>query len=181
MSLAHTATHPQLPPTRAAANAAVASVPSTLRGEIALALPMRHAGVRTLVLRYELQGPADAPVVFLAGGISAHRHASASTAFPESGWANALVAAGRALDPARHRILAFDYVGADGHLDAPIDTTDQADAIAALLNALDIDQLRAFVGYSYGAMVGLQFAARHPTRLQRLVAVSGAHKPHPYA
>ena len=181
MSLAHTATHPILPHTRAAAADAAVAVPTTLRGEIALALPMRHAGVRTLVLRYELQGPADAPVVFLAGGISAHRHASASTAFPESGWANALVAAGRALDPARHRILAFDYVGADGHLDAPIDTTDQADAIAALLNALDIDQLRAFVGYSYGAMVGLQFAARHPTRLQRLVAVSGAHKPHPYA
>ena len=181
MSLASTAPHPILPHTRAAAADAAVAVPTTLRGEIALALPMRHAGVRTLVLRYELQGPADAPVVFLAGGISAHRHASASTAFPESGWANALVAAGRALDPARHRILAFDYVGADGHLDAPIDTTDQADAIAALLNALDIDQLRAFVGYSYGAMVGLQFAARHPTRLQRLVAVSGAHKPHPYA
>ena len=41
--------------------------------------------------------------------------------------------------------------------------------------------LHAFVGYSYGALVGLQFAARHPQRLQQLVAVSGAHRAHPYA
>jgi len=181
MSLVNAAPPPEHPETCTGATTADAAAPTAQRGEIAVALPMRHAGVRTTALRYELQGPAGAPVVFLAGGISAHRHASASAAFAEAGWANALVAAGRALDPARHRILAFDYVGADGKLDAPIDTSDQADAIALLLDALEIDRLRAFVGYSYGAMVGLQFAARHPSRLQRLVAVSGAHKPHPYA
>jgi len=79
------------------------------------------------------------------------------------------------------QILAFDYLGADGQLDVPIDTADQADAIAALLDALNIRQLRAFVGYSYGAMVGLQMAIRHPQRLAQLVAVSGAHRAHPYA
>ena len=52
---------------------------------------MRHAGVRQVVLRYEVQGPVDASVVFVAGGISAHRHVSASEAFPEAGWANSLV------------------------------------------------------------------------------------------
>ena len=181
MSLAPTVPHPPSPSVRGSAAVADAATPSTQRGQIAVALSMRHAGVRTTTLRYELQGPAGAPVVFVAGGISAHRHVSASAAFAEAGWANALVAGGRTLDPARYRILAFDYIGADGHLDAPIDTTDQADAIALLLDALEIDRLRAFVGYSYGAMVGLQFAARHPARLQRLVAVSGAHKPHPYA
>src|SRR3546814_5668187 len=92
-----------------------------------------------------------------------------------------LVGAGRALYPARHRILAFDYVGADGTLVALIDPGDQADAVAGLLDALDIDALHAFVGYSYGALVGLQLAARHPGRVHRLVAVSGAHRPHPYA
>ena len=157
------------------------TVASAVRGEIAICLPMRHAGTRELRLRYEVQGPADAPAVFVAGGISAHRHVSASEVFAERGWADALVAAGRTLDPARTRVVAFDYVGADGRLDAPIDTTDQADAIALLLDALRIGRLQAFVGYSYGAMVGLQFAARHPARLRRLVAVSGAHRPHPYA
>jgi homoserine O-acetyltransferase len=151
------------------------------RGEIALTLPLRHAGTRSLRLRYEIVGVAGAPVVVLAGGISAHRHVAANAVFAEKGWAEGLVAAGRALDPAQRRILAFDFIGADGQLDAPIDTADQADALRALLDTLGIAQLSAFVGYSYGALVGLQFALRHPARVAQLVAVSGAHRPHPYA
>lgn len=151
------------------------------RGELVLSLALRHAGERRLRVAYELVGPADAPVVLVAGGISAHRHAAANALCPEAGWANDLVGAGRTLDPARRRVLGFDYLGSDGQLDAPIDTADQADAAAALLDALAIDTLQAFVGYSYGALVGLQFAIRHPRRLARLVAVSGAHRAHPYA
>ena len=154
---------------------------AALRGEIVVELAMRHAGTRSVRLRYELQGPADAPVVFVAGGISAHRHLAPSDVFPEAGWLNALVGAGRALDPGRRRLLAIDFIGADGSLDVPIETADQADAIAHLLDALALRRLHAFVGYSYGALVGLQLAARHPQRLQHLVAVSGAHRAHPYA
>ena len=156
-------------------------VPQARRGEIELPLQLRHAGPRSVRIAWELSGPADAPVVFVAGGISAHRHIAANPQFPEAGWANDLVGGGRALDPARCRLLGFDYVGADGRIDAPIDTADQADAVAALLDALGIARLHAFVGYSYGALVGLQFAARHAERLERLVAVSGAHRAHPYA
>ncbi|WP_407352465.1 homoserine O-succinyltransferase [Luteimonas sp. R10] len=151
------------------------------RGSVEVDLALRHAGTRRVRLAWEIQGAAGAPVVLVAGGISAHRHVASSSAFPERGWVQDLVAAGRALDPAHCRILAFDYVGADGRLDAPIDTADQADAVAALLDALRIPRLQAFVGYSYGALVGLQLAARHPARLERLVAVSGAHRAHPYA
>jgi homoserine O-acetyltransferase len=93
---------------------------------------------------------------------------------PSQGWAEGLVAEGRALDPSTRRILAFDYVGACGGIDAPIDTADQADAVALLLEALGIDALEAFVGYSYGALVGLRLAVRHPRRVRKLVAVSGA-------
>jgi homoserine O-acetyltransferase len=152
-----------------------------LRGEISLRLDLRHAGIRQVTLRYELLGEAGLPVVFVAGGISAHRHVVASETFPENGWANALAQAGRALDPTRRRLLAIDYVGADGKLDVPLETADQADAIVQLLDALKIEQLHAFVGYSYGALVGLQLAARHPSRLRKLIAVSGAHRAHPYA
>ena len=151
------------------------------RGSIDAVLATRHAGTRRLRLQYELAGPEDAPVALVAGGISAHRHVAANALDPSPGWAQGLLDAGRALDPARWRILAFDYVGADGELDAPIDTADQADAVALLLDALGIAQLAAFVGYSYGALVGLQLAVRHPQRLRRLLAVSGAHRPHPYA
>ena len=156
-------------------------VTHSLRGEIDIRLDLRHAGIRQVTLRYELLGEAGLPVVIVAGGISAHRHVVASTAFPENGWANALAQPARALDPARRRLLAIDYVGADGKLDVPLETADQADAIVHLLDALGIAKLHAFVGYSYGALVGLQLAARHPDRLRKLVAVSGTHRAHPYA
>lgn len=170
---------PHLPSTRPG-QAGAATVPAS-RGELQVELAMRHAGSRRLTLAWESQGPVDAPVVLVAGGISAHRHVSASAAFPERGWLDGLVGPGHALDPRTRRILAFDFVGADGRLDAPIDTADQADAAAALLAGLGVGSVDAFVGYSYGALVGLQFAARHAQTLQRLVAVSGAHRAHPYA
>jgi homoserine O-acetyltransferase len=151
------------------------------RGSLDAVLRTRHAGTRKLRLNYELVGPADAPVVFVAGGISAHRHVAANAQDAAPGWAQGLLDAGRTLDPAKLRILAFDYVGADGSLDVPIDTADQADAIGLLLDALGIATLDGFVGYSYGALVGLQLAVRHPQRLCKLVAVSGVHRPHPYA
>ena len=152
-----------------------------VRGCIDAVLATRHAGARKVRISYELVGATDAPVAFVAGGISAHRHVAANAADASRGWAQGLTDPGRTLDPARHRILAFDYIGADGSLDAPIDTADQADAIALLLEALGIDTLAVFVGYSYGALVGLQLAQRHPARLQQLVVASGAHRPHPYA
>lgn len=151
------------------------------RGVVDAVLAMRHAGPRHLRLQHELVGPPGAPVVLVAGGISAHRHVAANALDATPGWAQGLLDPGRTLDPARCRVLAFDYVGADGTIDAPIDTADQADALALLLDSLGIDALEAVVGYSYGALLGLQLAARHPARLRRLVAVSGAHRPHPYA
>lgn len=163
-----------------AASAIVAAVPAT-RGAVEILLPMRHAGARRVRIAYEIAGAAGAPVVLVAGGISADRHLAPNAASHDAGWAAHLVGPGRALDPTRRRLLAIDYLGADGTLDVPIDATDQADAMAAVLESLGVDVLHAFVGYSYGALVGLQFAARHAARLQRLVAVSGAHRAHPYA
>ncbi len=162
-------------------NVAGVAVVQTMRGEFATVLALRHAGVHPVRLRYEWTGPLDAPVVVLAGGISAHRHVAANAAFPEKGWAEGLVADGRALDPRQLRVLAFDFIGADGAIDVPIDTADQADALAVLLDHLGIARLQAFVGYSYGALVAQQFAVRHAPRVERLVVVSGAHRAHPYA
>ncbi len=150
------------------------------RGTLDCTLSLRHAGDRQVQLFYEWVGDAALPVLLVVGGISAGRHVAASAAFPQGGWWDAQVGDGRALDPSTHAILAIDWLGADGNLDAPIDPADQADAIATLLDALDIDALAGFIGCSYGAMVGLQFAARHPARLQRLVAISGTDRAHPY-
>lgn len=160
-------------------DATSSDAPQAVRGRVPARLSLRHAGERDLQIAYEWIGPPGAPVVVAAGGISAHRHVVASEAFPEPGWWQ--TQSGVGLDTTRVRILAIDWIGADGTLDAPIDSADQADALAAVLDALGIDTLAAFLGSSYGAMVGLQFAARHPRRLGRLVAISGAHRSHPYA
>src|SRR5262245_47954403 len=49
-----------------------------VRGEFAAVVSMRHAGPCPVRLRYEWVGPASAPVVVLAGGISAHRHVASN-------------------------------------------------------------------------------------------------------
>ncbi len=151
------------------------------RGTLDCTLSMRHAGDHAVRLRHEWIGDTSLPVVLVAGGISANCHVAASDAFPRPGWWDGQVGQGRALDPSSHRVLAIDWLGADGQLDVPIDPADQADAIAALLDALDIHALAGFVGCSYGAMVGLQFAARHPRRLRHLVAISGTDRAAPHA
>ena len=151
------------------------------RGEVVVSLALRHAGTRIVTLRYEVCGDAALPAVFVAGGISANGHVGSSEAFADAGWWEAQAGAGRALDPRRHRLVAFDWLGSDGSLDAVIDPADQADAIAAVLDALRIERLAVFVGCSYGAMVGLQFALRHGDRLGQLVAISGAHRAHPFS
>ncbi len=150
------------------------------RGEFDLVIAMRHAGSRSVRVRWQRLGNPDAPTVVVQGGISADRNAGAATD-TGPGWWQVQIGADRALDPERLQVVSIDWLGADGTLDAPIDTADQADAISATLDRLRIARIAAFVGCSYGALVGLQFAVRHPARLQKLVAISGAHRPHPYA
>ncbi|MGH8029344.1 MAG: alpha/beta fold hydrolase, partial [Arenimonas sp.] len=173
---------PSLEPATATAGRAECREPDTTcvarRGRCVVTLPLQYAGPRRVSLAWECLGADDAPVLVVAGGISAGRHVAANEADATPGWWEAQV---DALDPTRHRVLAIDWLGSDGDLDVPIDTADQADAIASVLDHLGIARAQAFIGASYGAMVGLQFAARHPHRIGALLAISGAHRPHPFA
>jgi homoserine O-acetyltransferase/O-succinyltransferase len=146
------------------------------RGELRHVMQLRHGGIAGFTLRYELTGPSGAPLLLVAGGISAGRHVIASGALPESGWWQAQATAFR-----EYRILAMDWVGADGTIDLPIDPADQAEAIAWLLDELGEAKAAAFIGASYGAMVGMHLAARYPERLGGLLAISGAGSAHPFA
>jgi len=125
-----------------------------------------------------LLGQPEAPLIIVAGGISAGRHVLASNEFPEAGWWQAQ---SLSLDPASHRILAIDWVNSDGAIVRPIDPADQAEAIAQLLNHLAIERAAAFIGASYGAMVGMHFAALFSERLGGLLAISAADRAHPFA
>ena len=124
-------------------------------------------------------GAPDAPTVVVQGGISAGRDVVA----PEgeaAGWWQALVGDGRAIDLNRYRVLSIDWLSPAELGDATaISSADQANAISALIDALGIGRIAAFVGSSYGAMVGLAFAKAHPWQLDRLVLLAGAHRAHP--
>ena len=152
-------------------------------------LSPRHGdGIREVNVRYALYGAAAAPVVIVQGGISATRYAGDCDG--QAGWWDEIVGADCAIDTRRFRVLSIEWLahtdfetyGADeaGELRA-VGSEDQADAIAALLVELGIRRAHAFVGASYGAMVALAFAARHPERVNRLVAIAGAHCAHSLA
>jgi homoserine O-acetyltransferase len=51
--------------------------------------------------------------------------------------------------------------------------------IAAALDDAGIDRAHAVIGASYGGMVALAFAERYPDKLERLIVIGAAHRPHP--
>lgn len=149
------------------------------RGTQRIGLKPRHGDAPCVAhVRWSLQGPAGAPLLVVQGGISADRAVGAE-AGPDAWWRE-IVGAGLPLDVRRLRILSIDWLdrAALGGARA-VDSADQAEAIAGLLDAFGVRAAHAFIGASYGAMVGLAFAARHPARLRHLVAISGAHRAHP--
>ena len=73
------------------------SLPPANRGEVEVAFCLRHAGMRTLRLRYESVGAAGLPVVLVAGGISADRHLAPNAVDDAAGWWPSQVGEGRAL------------------------------------------------------------------------------------
>ena len=155
-----------------------ASPGRAIRGELPLSLKLRHGGDVAAILRYELVGRDDRPLLIVAGGISAGRHAVSSADFPETGWWEVQKSAFAA---DRYRILSIDWLGSDGALDLPIDPADQADAIAHLLIELGTARAAGFIGASYGGMVGMQLAARHPGCVGSLLAISASAHSHPYS
>ncbi|KRE99984.1 alpha/beta hydrolase [Frateuria sp. Soil773] len=141
--------------------------------------PKYGQGPRQVDVRYLWCGAADAPTLIVQGGISASRDVVALDGEQAPGWWQALVAAGGAIDLDRYRVLSIDWLTPAELGAGAVSSEDQADALAALLRALGIVQVHAFVGSSYGAMVALAFAARHPRAVDRLVLLAGAHRPHP--
>ena len=136
---------------------------------------------------YASYGPEDAPAVFVLGGISAHRFVCGGPDGTE-GWWPGVVGPGVALDPDRYRIVSIDWLGGAGDSGGPpavesglpvVTTEDQAHAVVAVLDHLEIKKLHAFVGASYGGMVGLVLAMLYPERVSRLLVLCAAHRSHP--
>ncbi|MBK5911869.1 hypothetical protein CCR85_10250 [Rhodothalassium salexigens] len=120
----------------------------------------------------------DAPLVAVAGGISAGRVVArdADASAPTAWWAE-VARSGGGVDLDAVRMLSFDMLPNAGETATTITTNDQARALAAALDGLGVERLAAYIGSSYGGMVGLAFAADHGHRLGRLAVISAAHRP----
>ena len=153
-------------------------------------LPLEHGGVlHDARIGWRLHGDAGRPLVVVLGGISADRHVAACDDQPHAGWWQPMIGRGRPVDLDGVCVLGVDWLGGFGASTGPragedfpvVGSRDQADAIALVLDALGVATADAVVGASYGAMVALALAARHPARVGRVVAISGAHGTHPFA
>jgi homoserine O-acetyltransferase/O-succinyltransferase len=95
-----------------------------------------------------------------------------------------LIGPGRALDPARFHVIVVDALG-NGLSSSPSNSPTQAGADfptitirdmvesqRRLLDALGVTRLKAVVGASMGGMQALQWAASHPDRMERVVAMT---------
>ncbi len=96
---------------------------------------------------FEITGRPGAPVIVVLGGISADRHVCAGTDNPDPGWWESLAGPGRALDTTRFRIAGFDFLDGgrdtDGRPARIVTTHDQADALAAVLDAAGVVRVQA--------------------------------------
>jgi homoserine O-acetyltransferase len=130
-------------------------------------------------IAFRLVGPPDAPVVAVMGGISAHRDLIAP-----NGWWPHIVGPQLGVDTTRYRVLGIDYLGGMGASSTPdvgqafppLSAFDQAEALSRVVQHLELKSLHAIVGASYGGMVALSFALRHPTLVERIVIVSAADR-----
>jgi homoserine O-acetyltransferase len=128
---------------------------------------------------FRMVGPAAAPVVAVLGGISAHR----CLAGPEGWWPQS-VGPNLGVDTTRHRVLGIDYLGGYGSSSTPdgvepfppLSSIDQADVLQRVVAHLGLGSLHAIVGASYGGMVALAYAARHPASVEQIVIVSAADR-----
>lgn len=115
-------------------------------------------------------GNQAGPQVVALGGISSGRDVCS-----DSGWWRETILENAAIDLDRFGVIGFDFSPA---VDQRVRITplDQARLVAIGLDAVGVNKLHAFVGASFGGLVGLAFAADTPERVARLCVISAAHR-----
>lgn len=121
----------------------------------------------------------DVPTVLLVHALTG----SAQAGGPE-GWWEPLIGPGRALDPAKFRLVCFNNLGSFYGSSAPgvpgfprgaasrLTTFDLAGAILQGLDALGVRRVHLAAGGSLGGMVVLTLAALDPKRFERILPIA---------
>jgi len=121
-------------------------------------------------VRLRFFGQRGAPLVMALGGISAGRDVCG----PAGWWSETILGHG-AVDLERFCLAGLEFAPtADAKI--RICPRDQARLILFALERLEVGALHAFVGASYGGLVGLALAALAPERVERLCVISAAHR-----
>ena len=121
-------------------------------------------------------GRADAPVIVIQGGISA---TGQLWRLDGSGWWQSLYSV---FAPAEDvQVISFDYLGGVGGSDTPtqpLTVTEHTQAYTDALTQLGVESVEAWVGGSFGGVLGLHAAAQqHGPVIRRLAVIGAAHKP----
>lgn len=123
----------------------------------------------------------DVPTVLLV-----HALTGSAQAGGPGGWWEPLIGPGRALDPAKYRLVCFNNLGSFYGSSAPgmpgwpkgkriaLTSIDLARAILQGLDALGLQRVHLATGGSLGGMVVLALAALEPRRFERLMPVATA-------
>ena len=78
------------------------------------------------------------------------------------------------------QVIVFDNrdVGRSSKANGPYTIADMADDVAGLMDGLQIKRAH-MLGISMGGMIALEFALRHPERVDKLILPSGTSAPRP--
>ncbi|KAI9837761.1 MAG: hypothetical protein M1819_006695 [Sarea resinae] len=137
-------------------------------------------------------------VILLHTGLSASSHAHSTEANPKPGWWEKFIGPGGPLDTDKYFIICTNVIGgcygstgpssidpANGERYAtrfPILTMeDMVRAQFRLLDGLGVDKLYASVGSSMGGMQSLAAGVLFPSRVGKIVSISGCARSHPYS
>ncbi|GAA3215733.1 homoserine O-acetyltransferase MetX [Actinocorallia longicatena] len=112
------------------------------------------------------------------------------------GWWDGMIGPGKAFDTDRYFVVSTNFLGGCGGTTGPsspdpatgrpygpdfpvITVADMVGVQRAFLDALGVERLAAVAGGSLGGMQALEWAVRHPGRVDAVIAIASTHALHP--
>lgn len=142
--------------------------------------------------------PTKSNAILLHTGLSASSHAHSTPENSKPGWWEKFIGPGAPIDTSKYFVICTNVIGSCYGSTGPssIDPADGApyatrfpiltmeDMVRAqfrLLDGLGIDRLYASVGASMGGMQSLAAGVLFPSRVNKIVSISGCARSHPYS
>ncbi|KAM0208956.1 hypothetical protein ACHAQI_006652 [Fusarium lateritium] len=152
-------------------------------------------------IAYETWGELNADksnAILLHTGLSASSHAHSTETNPKPGWWEKFIGPGGPLDTNKYHVICTNVIGGCNGSTGPssvdpgngeryathfpiLTMDDMVRAQFRLLDHLGIDKLYASVGSSMGGMQSLAAGVQSPSRVGRIVSISGCARSHPYS